>query len=250
MTSCGTVLGHRHTNQREIGKQKHWGSGRGFGLQGRPCKTMVLLGLLLMPLSLCAQTSNLSAPESNRQINNPVPLKLPVAHAHIGTWCKGNLTIAPDSIRYDVVKSHGKDDHSFSLNREEVLSVNYWVFAGQPINAVEIKTATKNYHFWLMQSARALDTHWMPIEAAASDSLLLSLYYWKETGNVPNLSLVNLAVARARLQLGTAMAQGGASGNGAMSNAYAKLNNRIYTNTYSQSSVSNQINSINHMSHW
>ena len=232
MRSYGSVRGHRHTNE------------------GRACKTMVLLGLLLVSVSLCAQTSNLAAPVPNQLINNPVPLKLAVAHAHIGTWCKGYLTIAPDSIRYDVVQSHGKDDHSFSLNRDEVLSVNYWVFAGRPVNAVEIKTATKNYHFWLMRSARALDTHWMPIEAAAPDSLFVSLYYWRETGNVPNLALVNLAVARARMQLGTAMAQAGAPGNGAMGDAYSKLNDRIYTNTYSQGSVTHQIDSISHMSHW
>jgi hypothetical protein len=249
MTGYGSVGIHQYANQREIGTQTRSGARKGIGLQGGLRKVMVVLGLLVLSLSLYAQTGNLPAERANTGITNPAELKLPVAHAHFGSWCMGFLTIAPGEIRYDAVRSHGSDDHSFSLKREEVLFLNYWALAGQPMNAVEIRTATKNYHFWLMQSARALEgmhSSWSPVIAAPSDSLLLSLYFWKVTGNVPNYAAVNAALARTKLQL----AQAGASGNGSSNDAYEKMNQHIYADTYSNSSVHNQINSISHMSHW
>lgn len=240
---------HQYRNQRENGTQKRFGAGNGFGLQIGLLKLMVLLGLLPISLSLYAQTP---APRPNPAINNFATLKLPVAHAHFGSWCMGLLTIAPDGIRYDAVRSRGNDEHSFSLSREQVLFLNYWVLAGQAMNAVEIRTATNIYHFWLMQSAAELErphSSWKPVEAASSDSLLLSLYYWRVTGTVPNFGAVNAALVRAKMHLGAAP-PAGASGNGASSDVYEKMSQHIYANTYSQSSITNQINSINHMSHW
>lgn len=240
MTGFGNARIQEYRNQRQIG-----------GL----CKVTVLLGSLLLTLSLYAQTSNLPAPGSNGEINNSAQLKLPVAHAHFASWCMGFLTIAPDEIRYDAVRSHGKDEHSFSLKREQVLFLNYWVLAGQPMNAVEIRTATKNYHFWLMQSAGELqrtDAGWRPVEAAASDSLLLSLYYWRVTGTVPSFAAVNAALAQAKLQAAASAsaAQAGAPGNGAPSDLYERLNQHMFVNSYTDSATVNTINSINRMSHW
>jgi hypothetical protein len=242
-------------NQREIGKQNRSGTGQGSGLQGGRCKVTVLLSSLLLSVSLYAQTNNSPAPQSNGEIKNSAPLKLPVAHAHFGSSCMGFLTITLDAIRYDVVRPHGKDDHSFSLKREQVLFLNYWVLAGQPMNAVEIRTATRNYHFWLMQSAQELqlpDSSWRPIQAAASDSLLLSLYYWRVTGTVPNFSAVNAALARAKLQAASAAqtAQAGASANGAANNPYDKMAQHSFVDAFSQGSIYRQMNSINSMSHW
>ncbi len=141
MTGYGSVGIHQYANQREIGTQTRSGARKGIGLQGGLRKVMVVLGLLVLSLSLYAQTGNLPAERANTGITNPAELKLPVAHAHFGSWCMGFLTIAPGEIRYDAVRSHGSDDHSFSLKREEVLFLNYWALAGQPMNAVEIRTA-------------------------------------------------------------------------------------------------------------
>src|SRR5579864_3615721 len=170
MTDHRSVRIQEHGKEGEIAKQQLSTARKsGAGSRNRLSKVVVLVGSLLLCVSLYGQASRPSTPLANVEINNSAQLKLPVAHAHFGSWCMGLLTITPEAIRYDAVRPHGKDDHSFSLKREQVLFLNYWVLTGQPLNAVEIRTATKNYHFWLMQSAEDLQfTHssWKPVEAA------------------------------------------------------------------------------------
>jgi len=257
MTSHRSVQRQEQVHQFNVANHNISTPGRSAaGPLGHLSMTVVLLGSLLLSLSVWAQTAPPPPPTANTQINSPEPLKLPVAHAHFGSWCMGYLTITPQEVRYDAVRSHGKDEHSFSVTREQVLFLNYWLLAGQPMNAVEIRTATKNYHFWLMQSAEELQlTHssWRPVQAAASDTLLLSLYYWKVTGNVPNLMAVNQALVAARAQAATAaMAQANAAGAPGTNNgdAWQKMNDHMFVNDYSSKVTTSTINSINHMSHW
>jgi hypothetical protein len=77
-------------------------------------------------------------------------LRFTVAHAHTGSWCVGYLYISTDRIRYEVVQREADKQHSFDLARSDILAESQWVLLGQPQNAVEIKTAHGNYHFWLL----------------------------------------------------------------------------------------------------
>jgi len=105
--------------------------------------------------------------------------RFPVAHAHFGSWCVGYLSLASDSIRYDVVWPDRDKAHSFHLLRSDMTTVRQWMFGNQAINAVEIRTAHATYHFYLMQSEADLrqDRHpkWRPTEAAASSTLIAAL---------------------------------------------------------------------------
>jgi hypothetical protein len=190
----------------------------------------------------------------NPEVKGPVTLNLPVAHAHFGSLCVGYLRISPDGVRYDAVRSHGKDQHSFQLKRDQVQFLNYWVLAGQPMNAVEIRTANKNYHFWLMPSEADLQASvWRPVAAAASDSLLLALYYWRLTGEVPTLEAVNAALIQARVQAATSldMASANPAGNGTINgDAWKKVNDNMFINNVTSNVTAHTMTTIGHMSHW
>jgi len=214
---------------------------------------LLLLGAWLLSVSVCAQSAAPPVPAAP-DVNDSGPLQFPVAHAHFGSWCMGYLTITPEEVRYQAVGSHGKDEHSFQMKREQVLFLNYWVLASQPMNAVEIRTANKNYHFWLMQSAADLQvgahSAWRPVAAAPSDTLLVSLYYWRVTGNVPSLAAVTMALVQARADAANAaMAQASAPGS-INDDVLKKVNDHLYVNNYSSSVTSHTINTINHISHW
>jgi len=206
---------------------------------------LITVSALLLSVSLFAQQA--PPPPPTNLTGDPASLQLPVAHSHFGSWCMGYLTITPEGIRYEPV-TKGKEGHSFQLNRSEVTFLNYWMLAGQPMNAVEIRTARAVYHFWLLQSPDVLSvrqTSWRPVEAAPADSLLVSLRYWGVTGRVPSLAAVNLAIAQAR-----AMMARNDSSNNSFDDAAKKMNDHMFVNGYGATVTTNTINTINHMSHW
>jgi hypothetical protein len=73
-----------------------------------------------------------------------------VVHIHTASQCAGYLYISQGHIRYEALQPAANQKHSFDLQRNEVLSVTQWVLMGTIENAVEIKTAHGNYHFWLL----------------------------------------------------------------------------------------------------
>jgi hypothetical protein len=209
---------------------------------------VIAISSLLLSVSLLAQQA---PPPPTNVTGDPTSLLLPVAHSHFGSWCMGYLTITPEGVRYEPVGSQGRNGHSFQLNRSDVTYLNYWMIAGQLINAVEIRTARAVYHFWLLQSpADALSVRqpsWKPVEAAPADSLLVSLRFWSFTGRVPNLASVNLAIAQARATLAR---NNNNDNNSSFDQAARKMSDHMFVNGYGSTVTTNTINTINHMSHW
>ena len=225
------------------------GCGRGESLAGLGKTAGVLMSVVLVSVALWGQSAE-SNTGATTAANNPGFLQLPVAHAHFGSWCTGYLTISPENIRFEANGVRGKEDHSFQLTRGQVVFVNYWIAAGQMINAVEIRTPMKNYHFWLLPSAAYFQAgaHWRPTAAASADTLLVSLHYWKNTGKVPDLAAVSAVLAQARAQAAAQASTGQASASGG--DASQKMNDHLYVNGYASQVTTNTINTINHMSHW
>jgi len=213
---------------------------------------VIALSSLLLSVALFAQQA--PPPPPTNVTGDPASLRLPVAHSHIGSWCMGYLTITPEGVQYEPVRSQGREGHSFQLNRSEVTYLNYWMIAGQLINAVELRTARAVYHFWLLQSPAdglsARQPSWRPVEAASADSLLVSLRYWSFTGRVPNLASVNLAIAQARATLARNNNNDDNNNNNAVDQAAKKMDDHMWVNANSARVTTSTINSINHMSHW
>ncbi len=244
-------------NQANVGKQIGRMPAKATAEVRRSARSAMalLVGSVLLSVCMCGQSANPAVPLTDAEINSSVPVKLPVAHAHFGSWCVGYLTISNDGIRFDAVRSHGKDQHSFQLKREQVQFLNYWLLGGQPMNAVEIRTGNKNYHFWLMQSEADLQASgWRPVAAGAADSLMLTLYYWRVTGNVPTLAAVNAALIQARVNAGNAaLAQAGQTGTGTGTmngDARKKVNDDMFINNVTSNVTSHTMSTISHMSHW
>jgi hypothetical protein len=73
-----------------------------------------------------------------------------VVHAHAASQCIGYLFVSANRIRYEVAQPETDRKDSFDLARTEITAVGQWILLGVPQNAVEIRTAHGNYHFWLL----------------------------------------------------------------------------------------------------
>jgi hypothetical protein len=80
----------------------------------------------------------------------PTEIRFSVAHSHAVSDCVGYLYVSESHVRYEVVQPQSDKKHSFDLPRSEIAAIQQWVFAGTPLNAVEIRTARASYHFWLL----------------------------------------------------------------------------------------------------
>lgn len=134
------------------------------------CLALLSCLLLWTSIPLIAQRSGAPpGPSGDRG-----PVRLAVAHQHVGSWCFGYLNVNSDEVWYEVVQPARSQEHSFRVQRSQI-TVRQWVLLGQPQNATEIKSGRATYHFWLLPdqdlshvSALTLQTPALPYQILIS----------------------------------------------------------------------------------
>ena len=215
------------------------------------CRTTVkVLSFLLFSASLLLGQIKPPPAPGTPDGNQPY-VQFPVAYAQDGSWSLGNLTITGDGVRFYGWSPRKGGLQTFRLNRSELTSVNRWMNGANKLNAVEIRTASKIYHFWVLQAAASYVTvhqpEWTPANAGPADFLLVSLYYWMGTGEVPEQALGNAALARAVVDPNNPDA---VPGNDNFAAAARKVNDHLDVNIHGNETMTHSISTINHMSHW
>ena len=116
------------------------------------CPAIVVLTLLPCVAAFASAQERFPSPAQGNE------RRFSVVHAHVGNNCAGYLYVSQQSVRYDAMVPPNFKDHSFQIQRAEILALQPWILMGQPQNIVEIKTARGNYHFWVLPDGMDLGT--------------------------------------------------------------------------------------------
>ncbi len=152
----------------------------------------LLSALLIIAVPACWETAQ---GQGNAAVNSlPVPsnaeARFTVAHVHTASQCIGYLYVSGSRIRYEVAQPETDKKDSFDLARTDIAAVQQWTLLGVPQNAVEIKTARGNYHFWLLPDGvdprNTSPRQWNARNAVAVSPLIAALQGRPEVASAPN----------------------------------------------------------------
>ncbi len=145
-------------------------------------RSSMAIGLAWAFLGLFSLAPATFAQEAAPQASQPI--RFPVAHQHLSSWCFGYLYIDGDSIWYEVLKPAKDKKHEFRIKRSELQAVGRWNYfnsqtmALEQKNAVELKFGKSTYHFWWLpedQVTTGRPYQPDPPDAAAPDTLIAAI---------------------------------------------------------------------------